>query len=52
MFTDDTSLFCSNSNINELFEKVNKKLVNVTDFFFFFAKKLSIDTSKAKNIFL
>ena len=51
MFTDDTSLFCSNSNINELFEKVNKKLVNVTDFFFF-AKKLSIDTSKAKNIFL
>ena len=34
MFTDDTYLFYSNSNINELFENVNKELSNVTDWRF------------------
>ena len=30
MFADDTNLRYSNSNINGLFENVNKELVNVT----------------------
>ena len=34
MFTDDTNLLYSNSNINELFENVNKELSTVTDWRF------------------
>ena len=48
MFTDDTNLFNSNSNINELFENVNKELAKVADWCF--ANKLSINTSKTKYI--
>ena len=51
MFTDDTSLFCSNSNINELFEKVNKKLVNVIDLFFFLRKNFQLIQAKQKTFF-
>ena len=43
MFADDTNLFYSNSNINELFENVNKELANATDWCF--ANKLSINTN-------
>ena len=44
MFADDTNLFYSNSNINELFENVNKELPNVTGWCF--ADKLSMNISK------
>ena len=47
MLGDDTNLFYSNSNINELFENVNKELVNS----WCLANKESINTSKTKCIF-
>ena len=28
MFAEDTNIFSSNNNLNELFEKVNKEVVN------------------------
>ena len=33
MFTDDTNLFFSHSDIKILFEKINKELTNVSDSF-------------------
>ena len=48
MFADDTNLFYSNSNINELLGNVNKRLAHVTDWCF--ANKLSINASKTKYI--
>ena len=47
MFANDTSLFFSHSDINVLFEKMNKKLENVSDFFN--ANKLSLNV-KTPNI--
>ena len=44
MRADNTNLFYSKSNINGLFENVDKELLNVTDWCF--ANKLSINTSK------
>ena len=49
MLGDDTDLFYSNSNINELFENVNKELANVTGWCL--ANKESINISKTKCIF-
>ena len=49
MLGDDTNLFYSNSNINELFENVNKELANVNGWCL--ANKESINTSKTKCIF-
>lgn len=49
MFADDANLFYSNSHINEFFENVNIELLNVTDCYF--AKNMSINTSKKKCIF-
>ena len=43
MFPEDTNIFYSNSNINELFDNVNKELANNTDWCF--ANKLSVNTN-------
>ena len=44
MFADDTNLFYSHSNINELFQNGNKELAKVTNWCF--PNKLSIDTGQ------
>ena len=49
MFADDTNLFFSHSDINLLFEKMNKELTNVSDWFN--ANKLSLNVKKAKYSF-
>ena len=46
MFADDTNLFFSHSYINILFEKVNKELTNVSNWFN--ANKLSLNVKKTK----
>ena len=47
MFAVETKIFYSNSNIQELFQKVNKELANVTNWRV--TKKLSINTSKLNS---
>ena len=47
MFAVDTYIFYLNSNINELFENVNKELANVTNWCV--SNKLSINTSKINS---
>ena len=49
MFADDTNLFFSHSDINILFEKMNKELTNVSNWFN--ANKLSLNVKKAKFSF-
>ena len=49
MFADDTNLFFSHSDINVLFEKLNKELTNVMDCFN--ANKLSLNFKKTKYSF-
>ena len=49
MFTDDTNLFFSHSDINILFEKMNKELTNVSNWFN--ANKLSLNVKKTKYSF-
>ena len=49
MFADDTNLFFSHSDINHLFEKMNKELTNVSDWFN--VNKLSLNVKKAKYSF-
>ena len=49
MFGDDTNLFFSHSDINILFEKMNKELTNVINWFN--ANKLSSNVKKAKFSF-
>ena len=44
MFADDTNLFFSHSDINLLFEKMNKELMNVSNWFN--ANKLSLNVKK------
>ena len=44
MFADDTNLFFSHSDINIFFEKINKELTNVSNWFN--AKKLSLNVKK------
>ena len=46
MFEDDTNLFLSHSDINILFEKMTKELMNVSNWFN--ANKLSLNGKKAK----
>ena len=46
MFADDTNLFYSHSDINILFEKMNKKLTNVSDWFN--ANKFPLNIKKIK----
>ena len=46
MFADDTNLFLSHSDINILFEKMTKELMNVSNWFN--ANKLSLNGKKAK----
>ena len=48
MFADDTNLFCSHSDINILFEKMNKEMTNVS---WFNANKLSLNVKKLKFSF-
>ena len=48
MFADDTNLFCSNKNIDTLFETVNKELVNIN--VWFQANKLSLNIKKTKFV--
>ena len=48
-FADDTNLFFSHSDINIKFEKVNKELANVSNWFK--AKKLSLNVKKTKYSF-
>ena len=43
VFADDSNLFYSNRNINEIFEIVNKELVKAIDWCF--ANKLSVTKS-------
>ena len=50
MCTDETNLFFSHSDINDLFEKINKELTNVSNWFN--ANKLSLNVKKTKYIFL
>ena len=47
MFAVDTNIFYLNSNINDLFENVNKEPANVTNWCV--ANKLSINTSKINS---
>ena len=49
MFVDDTNLFFSHSDINLLFEKMNKELTNVSNWFN--ADKLSLNVKKTKFSF-
>ena len=49
MFADDTNLFFSHSDINLLFEKMNKELTNVSNWFN--ANKLSLNVKKTKFSF-
>ena len=49
MFADDTNLFFSHSDINILFEKMNKELTNVSNWFN--ANKLSLNVKKTKFSF-
>ena len=49
MFADNTSLFFSHSDIIVLFEKMNKELTNVSDWFN--ANKLSLNVKKTKYSF-
>ena len=49
MFVDDTNLFFSHSDINLLFEKMNKELTNVSNWFN--ANKLSLNVKKTKFSF-
>ena len=49
MFTDDTNLFFSHSDINILFGKMNKELANVSNWFN--ANKLSLNVKKTKYSF-
>ena len=49
MFVDDTNLFFSHSDINILFEKMNKELTNVSNWFN--ANKLSLNVKKNKFSF-
>ena len=44
MFADETNLFFSHSDINIFFEKINKELTNVSNWFN--AKKLSLNVKK------
>ena len=46
MFTDDTNLFISDSNIENLFETMNEELRKVANWFK--ANKLSLNISKIK----
>lgn len=46
MFSDDTNLFYSSSNINELFDNANEELSNVINWCF--PNKLSNNTGKTK----
>ena len=49
MFGDDTNLFFSHSDINILFEKMNKELTNVSNWLN--ANKLSLNVKKTKFSF-
>ena len=49
MFADDANLFFSHSDINILFEKMNKELTNVSNWFN--ANKLSLNVKKTKFSF-
>ena len=49
MFVDDTNLFFSHNDINILFEKMNKELTNVSNWFN--ANKLSLYVKKTKFSF-
>ena len=49
MLADDTNLFFSHNDINVLFEKMNKKLTNVSDWFY--ANKLSLNVKKTRYSF-
>ena len=49
MFADDTNLFFPHSDINLLFEKMNKELTNVSNWFN--ANKLSLNVKKTKFSF-
>ena len=49
MFVEDTNLFFSHSDINILFEKMNKELTNVSNWFN--ANKLSLNVKKTKFFF-
>lgn len=46
MFADDTNLFYSSSNIENLFHKVNRELIKISDWFK--ANKLSLNAKKTK----
>ena len=50
MLAEDTNLFFSHSDINILFEKMNKELMNVSNWFN--ANKLSLNINKTKYYFL
>ena len=49
MFADDTNLFFPYSDTNILFEKNNKELINVSNWFN--ANKLSLNVKKPSIIF-
>ena len=49
MFADDTNLFSSHSDVNILFEKKNKELTNVSNWFN--ANKLSLNVKKEEVFF-
>ena len=49
MFADDTNLFFSHSDINALFQKMKKELMNVSNSFN--ANKLSLNVKKTKYSF-
>ena len=49
MLVDVTNLFFSHSDINVLFEKMNKELTNVSNWFN--ANKLSLNVKKTKYYF-
>ena len=49
MFVNDTNLYFSHSDINVLFEKINKELTNVSDWFN--ATKLPLNVKKTKHSF-
>ena len=46
MFADNINLFTSHENIGKLFQRMNKKLTNVSTWFK--ANKLSINIDKSK----
>ena len=49
IFADDTNLFFSHSDINVSFEKMNRELTNVSNWFN--ANKLSLNVKKTKYSF-